>query len=360
MNWFYDHMRFVPRHRPVVICDVLENRAEFLNSTQSSLDPAARLGPRLWNRLNKTSLLSSRCFALATRERHGPALRLGYVAVDDRRLVHSLDLPWVVSFYGADVYLLGRDPAWVRNYRWVFERASRILSLGPAMSAGLEAIGCPAHKIVIHPLGVDAVALRHQPRVRAPDDPLRILFAGTFREKKGARYLIEAASILKSRGVPLTLTLVGDAAGRPGDQQTKDEIFALLAKYGLDTVCTQHQWLSFEKLIDVGLASHVFVVPSVTAEDGDAEGTPAVMGQMMATGMPTVATRHSDIPYTFGPYADRLVAERDSMALAERLQPYYDDPEAMTREGLEYRAHILATFDTRICAGALSSVYDTL
>ncbi|HNV75961.1 MAG TPA: glycosyltransferase, partial [Gemmatimonadaceae bacterium] len=121
-----------------------------------------------------------------------------------------------------------------------------------------------------------------------------------------------------------------------------------------------HKWLSFEKLIDVGLASHVFVVPSVTAEDGDAEGSPAVMGQMMATGMPTVATRHSDIPYTFGPYADRLVPERDPMALVERLQRYYDEPETMTREGLEYRAHILATFDTRICAGALSSVYDTL
>ncbi|MFN8666713.1 MAG: glycosyltransferase [Gemmatimonadaceae bacterium] len=359
MNWFYDHMRFVPRHRPVVLCDVLENRAEFPELDAILLDPA-RLGPRIWNRLNKTSLYPLDASRL--RREHATVLHshLGYVAVDDRRLVNSLELPWVVSFYGADVYLHGRDPAWVRNYRWVFERASRILSLGPAMSAGLEAIGCPKEKLVIHPLGVDAVALRNKPRVRAPEEPLRILFAGTFREKKGARYLLEAANLLKSRGVPLTLTLVGDAAGRPGDQQTKDEIFALLAKYGLDSVCTQHKWLSFEKLIDVALASHVFVVPSVTAEDGDAEGTPAVMGQLMATGMPTVATRHSDIPFTFGPYADRLVGERDPAALAERLQRYYDEPETMTREGLEYRTHILATFDTRTCAGALSSLYDTL
>ncbi len=359
MNWFYDHMRFVPRHRPVVICDVLENRAEFPELDAILLDPV-RLGPRIWNRLNKTSLFppdASRLRRLQAKVFHS---HLGYVATEDRRLVHSLDLPWVVSYYGADVYLLGRDPVWVRNYQWVFKRASKVLSLGPAMSAGLEEIGCPAEKIVIHPLGVDAVALRNQPRVRAPGEPLRILFAGTFREKKGARYLIEAAHVLKTRGVPLTLTLVGDAAGRPGDQQTKEEIFSLLAKYGLESVCTQHKWLSFEKLIDVGLASHVFVVPSVTAEDGDAEGSPAVMGQMMATGMPTVATRHSDIPYTFGPYADRLVPERDPMALVERLQRYYDEPETMTREGLEYRAHILATFDTRICAGALSSVYDTL
>ncbi len=39
MNWFYDHMRFVPRHRPVVICDALENRAEFPELDAIVLDP---------------------------------------------------------------------------------------------------------------------------------------------------------------------------------------------------------------------------------------------------------------------------------------------------------------------------------
>ncbi|MBK8061131.1 MAG: glycosyltransferase [Gemmatimonadetes bacterium] len=249
--------------------------------------------------------------------------------------MHSPDLR-VVSFYGADVYLLGRDPAWVRNYRWVFERASRILSLGPAMSAGLEAIGCPAHKIVIHPLGSmpSPCATNHAcaPPGRSPSHPL----CRNVSRKRGAlpHRGSEHPQIARRPAHPSRSWATPPG---PGDQQTKDEIFALLAKVRTSTRCARSTSGPASRSSSTWVASHVFVVPSVTAEDGDAEGTPAVMGQMMATGMPTVATRHSDIPYTFGPYADRLVAERDSMALAERLQRYYDDPEAMTREGLDVR-----------------------
>ena len=145
---------------------------------------------------------------------------------------------------------------------------------------------------------------------------------------------MEAIGTLRRRGVPVTLTLVGDAAGRPGDAQSKAELFDFIGHYGLADVVTHRTWLSFDKLIEAGPASHVFVVPSVTAEDGDTEGTPAVMGQMMATGIPTVAMRHSDIPYTFGPYAVRLVPERDVLALVESLQRYYYVPAVMTREWL--------------------------
>jgi hypothetical protein len=32
----------------------------------------------------------------------------------------------------------------------------------------------------------------------------------------------------------------------------------------------------------------------------------------------------------------------------------------MTREGLEYREQVLRAFDTRICAGNLSTLYESL
>lgn len=359
MNWFYDHMRHVPRHRPVIICTDLENRDEF-PELEAHLLTGRRLGVRIWNKLAPRSLYPLDSALLRSKRSVAFHSHLGYVATTDSRYVHSLELPWVVSFYGADVYLLGREPQWIEDYQPVFARAARVLSLGPAMSAGLVAMGCDPRKIVIHPLGVDAIAMPHHARARSPGEPLRILFAGTFREKKGTKFLVEAAAALRRRGVPLTLTLVGDAAGRRGDAEYKSELFDLIGRLELGDVVTHHKWLKFGDLVQLGLASHVFVVPSVTASDGDAEGTPAVMGQMMATAMPTIATRHSDIPFTFGPYADRLVPERDPGALIDRLQRYYDDPEAMTREGMEYRQQILETFDTRICAAALSTVYESL
>jgi len=184
MNWFYDHMRVLPRHRPVIICSVLENRLEFPKFEAMRLT-CDRLGARVWNKLSPRSLYPlevRRLRALKPKAFHS---HLGYVAIHDARNPYSLDIPWLVSFYGADVYLHARDPKWVEAYQPVYARADRVLSLGPAMSAGLAAMGCDPKKIVIHPLGVDAVAMPHRPRVREPGEPLRVLFAGTFREKKG-------------------------------------------------------------------------------------------------------------------------------------------------------------------------------
>jgi colanic acid/amylovoran biosynthesis glycosyltransferase len=357
-NWFYDHMRFVPRHRPVVVCGTLENRAEFPDLEAIHLN-SERLDRRVWRKLGPPRLYPPDARMLKGYAPVAFHSHLGYVAVGDLPMVESLGVPWLVSFYGADVYLLGRNEKWRDRYAPLFARASWILSLGPAMSAGLEALGCPSGKIVIHPLGVDAVGLPHRPRVMQPGGPLKVLFSGTFREKKGGVYLIEALGRLRQRGVPLELHLVGDASGRPGDAETKAEMFRLVDSFGLREQTHHYAWLPFKDLIALALDCHVFVAPSVTAQDGDSEGSPAVMGQMMATAMPVVATRHSDIPYTFGPHADRLVPERDVGALVERLERYIDDPAALTREGLELRTQILGAFDTRICAGRLSDHYDS-
>jgi glycosyltransferase involved in cell wall biosynthesis len=74
--------------------------------------------------------------------------------------------------------------------------------------------------------------------------------------------------------------------------------------------------------------------------------------------MPTIATRHSDIPYTFGPFADQLIPERDAGAIAERLEQYLDEPDRLTLDGLALREHILSSFDLRVCAPRLSDLYD--
>ncbi len=358
-NWFYDHMRKVPRHRPVVVCGSLENRDEFPDLEAVHID-REHLGRRLWYRLQRNRLYPLDARRLRTYNAKIFHSHLGYVAVGDFPFVQALELPWVVSFYGADVYLFSRHQIWVDRYAPLFAQAQRILSLGPAMSAALEQLGCPPEKIAVHPLGVDAVGLPHRPRVRGPKEPLKVLFSGTFREKKGGGYLLEALGRLRSRGVPLELHLVGEAAGRPGDAETRAELFRLIDTLGLQPFTSHRAWLPFRDLIALSLECHVFVAPSVTAADGDSEGSPAVMGQMMATGMPVVATRHSDIPYTFGPYADRLVPERDPGAIAERLQRYFDEPDTMTREGLELREQILGSFDTRLCAGRLSDHYEAL
>jgi colanic acid/amylovoran biosynthesis glycosyltransferase len=278
--------------------------------------------------------------------------------VNDHALKRSLDLPWLVSFYGADAYQ-GCQSEQQQRYAQVFDEAALVLALGPFMKARLEQLYCPAEKIVIHPLGVDVKHLPYKPRELKPGETLRILFAGTLREKKGVQYVIEAVALARQAGVRFELLLVGEGTSKPGDRETTEAVFRRIGQLGLEKVVTHHSFLSFQELLALALGAHVFVAPSVTAADGDAEGTPFVIQQMMATGMPVITTVHSDIPFLFGEQRHLLVPERDAQAIAHRIQRYVDEPEALITDGARLRERI-RTFDIHACAARLSDLYDTV
>ena len=66
--------------------------------------------------------------------------------------------------------------------------------------------------------------------------------------------------------------------------------------------------------------SHVLLVPSVVASDGDEEGLPSVIKEALAVGLPVVATRHGGIPELVIPGETGLLApERDAEALAQAI-----------------------------------------
>jgi colanic acid/amylovoran biosynthesis glycosyltransferase len=359
MNWLYDHLRLVPRYRIVVFSDTLENRDEFPLLEARNFNRWS-FHRRLWRgafgeRLPPGDWWRLKWLAPCLLHSHS-----GYTAVGDLLLQKRLDLPWVVSFYGADVYQLGRRAEWRYRYRRVFDRALHVLALGPVMARHLEQLGCPPEKVVVHPLGVDVETLPSRPRVVRRGDPLRILCAGTFREKKGFEYAIRAVALVRNAGVPLKLYLVGDEAGKAGDRDTKQALLDTIRSLNLAEVTSHLPFLTFRRLMDLALKSDLFLAPSVTAADGDAEGTPFVLQQMMATGMPAIATTHTDIPYLFGELGDSLVPERDVPAIARRLQHYADNPEAFTKDGMALAARIRQRFAARECAWRLADLYDVV
>lgn len=356
-NWLYDHLRCVPRYDPVVLCDVLARRTEFPELTARPLGPES-LGRRAWRRLTGGSVYPSDSWWLHRQHPRILHSHFGDQALADHALREHLGVPWVVGFYGADVYAQPQDLRIRRVYDKTFHFVSRALALGPAMAAQLEQLGCPRTKIAIHPLGVDVTGLPNRVRARERTQPLKVLFAGTFREKKGLPYVIDAVAVTIKRGLPIELHIVGDAAGKPGDREVKEAVFQQILARNIQDRTIHHSYLPFTELVNLALTCHVFVAPSVTAADGDAEGTPFVLQQMMATGMPAVATLHSDTPFLFGPHQDLLVPERDATAIADRLQLYVDDPDRLASDGARLRGRILAALDVRWCSARLADIYD--
>jgi colanic acid/amylovoran biosynthesis glycosyltransferase len=357
MNWMYDHLRHLPRHHVVVLADEVTNRAEF---------PALDVRPwnqpslprRIWRRVNGSRLYPPDRVRLRRLDADLLHSHFGYMGIEDRILHAARPTPWIVSFYGADVFEWPREDRWREAYASVFDAATLVLGLGPFMVDALHSLGCSPSKTRVHPLGVDLSDLPFRPRTRQPDEPLRILFAGTFREKKGVPYLLHAVSIIHHEGHSVELLLVGDSTDKPGDLEEKQRIVRLIDELGLQSVVRISPFLTFRALVDTAAHCHVLAAPSITAENGDAEGTPFIIQQMMGTGMPVVSTRHSDIPFIFGPLADRLAAERDVEGLARALRPYAVDHLLAAREADLFRQHVVQHLDVRQHAARLAGLYD--
>jgi colanic acid/amylovoran biosynthesis glycosyltransferase len=356
-NWLYDHLRFLPRYTPTVVCDRIANRLEFPDLEARAIHPR-NLSRRVWRRIGGARVYPLDRIWLTRKAPRVLHSHFGYVAAADLALARALQVPWLVSFYGADVYQLGCQEQWRQIYAGVFERAAKVLALGPAMAARLEKLGCPSDKLEVHLLGIDAAGLPFGIRKLGAGEPLRLLFAGTFREKKGIEYVVQGVALAKRAGVPIALHLVGGAMDKPGDLATERAVSLRIRELGIDDIVTRHGFLPFAQLVELALRSHVFVAPSVTATDGDSEGTPFVLQQMMATGMPVIATDHSDIPFLLGDLGRTLVPERDAEAIAERIQGFWENPALLVAEGEQLRRRMRAHFEIRHCAARLADVYD--
>ena len=203
----------------------------------------------------------------------------------------------------------------------MFEAIDAILCEGPYMAATVERLGCPWSKIRTHPLGVDLQRIPCRPRSPDAGRPLRILMAAVFREKKGLAYAVNALGLLARRGIPFEATLVGDA--RPSDDPVeKRRIFAILDQFDIRDRVRLAGMIEHDALLEVAYRHDIFLSPSVTASDGDAEGgAPVGIIEMAASGMPIVSTRHCDIPFVLAPpNREMLVAERDPEALADVIE----------------------------------------
>ncbi|MCX7907148.1 MAG: glycosyltransferase [Bacteroidetes bacterium] len=286
----------------------------------------------------------------------------GDVAWEDHRAAAALGLPLVVSFYGRDVgWLPRRDARWYARYRALFAQAALVLCEGPHMAARIAELGCPPRKIRVHHLGVSLERLPFAPRRWHPGQPLRVLIAASFREKKGIPYALEALGLLQ-REVPLEITLVGGADGSWRSQRERLRIERVIRRYGLGRIMRRPGFLSHRALLEEAYRHHVFLAPSVTAHDGDSEGgAPVVLIEMAATGMPVVSTWHADIPEVIVARETGLLApERDPEALAEQIRWLLRHPERWEAIARAARARIEAEFNAIKQGRRLAELYVSL
>jgi colanic acid/amylovoran biosynthesis glycosyltransferase len=365
-TWLYNQVRFLPPSvTSHVVCESTQNLDQFpfdhVHCAQDGFPLGYWLdaGFRKFGFRRHLGFLSRQLRLTRADVMH---THFGNSGWQDLQAARRAGVRYVVTFYGLDVtYLPRKDPVWLDRYAELFEHVDRVLCEGPFMAQSVVELGCAPDKVQVHHLGVAVDSIPFRPRKWQGDEPLRVLMAASFKEKKGIPFGLEALGRIRVE-VPLEITIIGDADNKPRSLKEKEVILSTLDRTGL-TECTRLLgYQTHARMFDEAMGHHVFLSPSVTASDGDTEGgAPVSIIEMCASGMPVVSSRHCDIPgIVLDGQTGYLAEERDVDGLIDCFRRLIDTRAAWGDMLAASRAHIEKEFNAVIQGEWLAGIYREL
>ncbi len=195
--------------------------------------------------------------------------------------------------------------------------ADRVIVPSDYVRDTMVAHGTDPARIFVLPYGVDTARFRPAEVPRAADGKFRVLFVGGLTQRKGIKYLLEAA---RRAAIPgLELVCVGKLGGDPA-------AFALYAD-----VFRHVPHVPFHEVDALFRTADVFAYPSLH------EGSAFASYEALASGLPVVCTPNTGSVVRDG-VEGFVVPVRDVDALVERLRLLHRDPDLRARMGIAARA----------------------
>lgn len=246
-------------------------------------------------------------------------------------------------------------------FKALFDTGELFLVEGNHMKSKLIDLGCAPEKICVQHLGVELDKIDFLERAPGEDGKIRLLVAATFKEKKGIIYAVEAFARINKKYKNLELLIVGDIENKR-DLRVKGQILECISKNNLSGSIKLLGYLPHSSFLELSRKCHIFLAPSIHADNGDAEGgLPVSIIEMSASGMPIVSTRHCDIPEAvINDKNGFLVPEKDVEMLADRLEFLINHPGIWKDMGRFGRQHIEMNYNIRTQAGLLEDIYKKL
>jgi glycosyltransferase involved in cell wall biosynthesis len=153
----------------------------------------------------------------------------------------------------------------------------------------------------------------------------KILFVGRHIERKGIRYLIEAAKYLPHDQFEIRIVGVGDLT-----EELKKLASESATPNSADIIFTGK--LSPEALANEYRTANVFTLPAIVDSKGDTEGLGVVLIEAMELGLPIVASNVGGIPdVVVDGVSGTLVPEKDPKALADAYKRLASDNELVKK-----------------------------
>jgi colanic acid/amylovoran biosynthesis glycosyltransferase len=265
--------------------------------------------------------------------------------------------PVVVSTRGREIHVYTRtwaDADWVALLPETFSRAAAVHCVSDAIRDECASYGLdPGKARVIRP-AVDTEFFTPA-TAKSPDSPvLRVVAVSDLLWMKGYEYALQAIAMLRERGVPVRLDVVGhERPDLPNQSGNRDRILGTVADLGLAAEVRMHGRLEPAAVRTRLRRSDVLLHASL------AEGIPNSVLEAMACGIPVVVTDSGGTAEAVTDGREGFVlAPRDSAAMAAALERLWHDRDLRERMGRAARARVESAFALDRQVSSIVAMYD--
>ena len=241
---------------------------------------------------------------------HAHSVNLAGLVAQRIKQVHGI--PYVITEHMP--FAICNYPEFMRNdIKQAFRNADVVLSLGcdKVRQLGMADIDVEPNLIFNF---VDESVFNQLCAPYKPGEPLRLISIGAASHLKDHRTLIRAAAVLRNRGVPFTLTLIGLKVWGG----LYDETLQFIQSQDLANHIKIIDRIGRQQVSDHLIAHNVFVITSI------AEGFPVSVLEALASGLFVVATRHGGTEDILTPETGTLVEIKNYNKIADRLEDIYE------------------------------------
>lgn len=244
-------------------------------------------------------------------------------------------VPLAVHFHGVDAYHKEILAEHATSYPKMFEQAAAIIAVSRDMEQQLLRLGAGRDKLFYNPYGVDLDTFL--PASVESNQPV-FLSTGRFVDKK-APHLTMLAFQRALEACPQAQLVYA------GDGPLYDACRQLAQAVGIAGSVVFHGRQSHEQIAALMRQSRAFVQHSVTALNGDKEGTPVAILEAAGSALPVISTRHAGIPEAvLDGETGFLVDELDIKTMTEHMVTLALDGKRAALMGLKGRSHIGAHY----------------
>lgn len=356
INWLFELYSFFP-NQPYFFVEYRENEELFKYDNLGYITPKGK-GKRLITELNYYAKFHYKFGKkkLLIHSHFGPKGYYDYILYK----MWNKNAKHIVSFYGYDLSALLKKEKWKKRYIKLGKEVDLFLVLGERMKSKLKEIGVEDNKIKVFHLGVDLRKLEVEKKELNTEKPIKFIAIGRFARKKALPLVVRAFKSYLEFNKNAQLIIIGDSDGSIEQEMEKKKI--------LDEISCEIEEkvkllgvLDYPSMLKEIDNSDILLHPSITSENGDEEGTPLVIINSMALGVPAISTQHSDIKEIITNNKNGfLVQEKNVEQLVEAMIALSTNEKLYNEFSRESRSQIEKNFNLQIQSEELIDIYKSV